>query len=50
MGHHGRPTLHDQQIVPVVAHGVKMLSIGQLIEPGTAVAWRGPMTAARCPI
>jgi ATP-binding protein involved in chromosome partitioning len=22
-----------------------MLSIGQLIEPGTAVAWRGPMTA-----
>ena len=23
-----------------------MLSIGQLIEPGTAVAWRGPMTAS----
>jgi ATP-binding protein involved in chromosome partitioning len=46
MGHYGRPTLHDQQIVPVDAHGVKMLSIGQLIEPGTAVAWRGPMTAS----
>ena len=46
MGNHSRPELHDQQIVPVDAHGVKMLSIGQLIEPGTAVAWRGPMTAS----
>ena len=36
----------DQQIVPGRRHGVKMLSIGQLIEPGTAVAWRGPMTAS----
>lgn len=46
MGHHGRPELVDQQIVPVDVHGVRMLSIGQLIEPGTAVAWRGPMTAS----
>ena len=46
MGHYGRPELHNQQIVPVEAHGVKMLSIGQLIEPGTAVAWRGPMTGS----
>jgi ATP-binding protein involved in chromosome partitioning len=46
MGAHGRPKLVDQQIVPVPAHGIRMLSIGQLIEPGTAVAWRGPMTAS----
>ena len=46
MGNASRPELADQQIVPVVAHGVRMLSIGQLIEPGTAVAWRGPMTAS----
>jgi ATP-binding protein involved in chromosome partitioning len=46
MGSHERPELADQQIVPVPAHGVRMLSIGQLIEPGTAVAWRGPMTAS----
>jgi ATP-binding protein involved in chromosome partitioning len=46
MGNSSRPELADQQIVPVQAHGVKMLSIGQLIEPGTAVAWRGPMTAS----
>ena len=46
MGNMSRPELADQQIVPVPAHGVRMLSIGQLIEPGTAVAWRGPMTAS----
>lgn len=46
MGQSGRPELVDDQIVPLPAHGVRMLSIGQLIEPGTAVAWRGPMTAS----
>ena len=46
MGQEGRPELIDEQIVPVPAHGVRMLSIGQLIAPGTAVAWRGPMTAS----
>ena len=24
-------------------HGVRMLSMGQLVEPGKAIAWRGPM-------
>jgi ATP-binding protein involved in chromosome partitioning len=46
MGQSGRPELIDERIVPVPAFGVRMLSIGQLIEPGTAVAWRGPMTAS----
>ena len=46
MGQAGRPELIDEQIVPTPAWGVRMLSIGQLIEPGTAVAWRGPMTAS----
>ncbi len=46
MGQTGRPELIDERIVPLPAHGVRMLSIGQLIEPGTAVAWRGPMTAS----
>ena len=36
MGNAGRPELADKQIVPVDAHGVQMLSIGQLVEPGTA--------------
>jgi ATP-binding protein involved in chromosome partitioning len=46
MGSTAKPELHDEQIVPVPTHGIRMLSLGQLIEPGTAVAWRGPMTAS----
>jgi ATP-binding protein involved in chromosome partitioning len=46
MGNHDRPELADKRIVPVDAWGVKMLSIGQLVEPGTALAWRGPMVAS----
>ncbi len=46
MGNDERPELADRQIVPVRTWGVRMLSIGQLIEPGVAVAWRGPMTGS----
>jgi ATP-binding protein involved in chromosome partitioning len=46
MGNDDRPELADKRIVPVRAWGIGMLSIGQLIEPGTAVAWRGPMTGS----
>jgi ATP-binding protein involved in chromosome partitioning len=46
MGNSDRPELNDKRIVPVEAYGVKMLSIGQLVEPGTALAWRGPMIAS----
>src|SRR5690606_34167202 len=27
-------------------HGVKLLSMGQLVPPGKAIAWRGPMTGS----
>jgi len=46
MGNNERPELSDKQIVPVEAYGVMMLSIGQLVDSGTAVAWRGPMAAS----
>ena len=46
MGNDERPELNEKRIVPVDAYGVKMLSIGQLVEPGTALAWRGPMIAS----
>jgi ATP-binding protein involved in chromosome partitioning len=46
MGNSDRPELNEKRIVPVLAYGVKMLSIGQLVEPGTALAWRGPMIAS----
>ena len=41
-----RPEAIDKQLIPVATrHGVPMLSMGQLVEPGRALAWRGPMTA-----
>ncbi len=46
MGNEERADLDERQIEPVRAYGIRMLSIGQLIEPGTAVAWRGPMTGS----
>ncbi|HEX4737570.1 MAG TPA: Mrp/NBP35 family ATP-binding protein [Allosphingosinicella sp.] len=46
MGNDERPELADKQIVPVEAWGVKMLSIGQLVDAGAALAWRGPMAAS----
>jgi len=42
MGNSERPELAEKQIVPVEAHGVRMLSIGQMVAAGTALAWRGP--------
>ncbi len=39
-----RPTRVDEMILPPVAHGVKVISIGMFVDdPSTAVAWRGPM-------
>ena len=46
MGNDSRPELADKMIVPVEAWGVRMLSIGQLVDPGKALAWRGPMAAS----
>ena len=39
-----KPTARDKQLIPVAsAFGVPMLSMGHIIEPGQAIAWRGPM-------
>lgn len=44
MGIHERPTLtDDERLVPPVSHGVKLMSMGFLIDPEQAVIWRGPM-------
>ncbi|MBI0473917.1 ATP-binding protein [Sphingomonas sp. MA1305] len=41
-----RPTAKDKVLDPVpTPYGVPMLSMGQLVEPGRALAWRGPMAA-----
>jgi ATP-binding protein involved in chromosome partitioning len=36
-------TLDNKRIVPVTAHGLKMMSIGLLIDPEQPAIWRGPM-------
>lgn len=39
-----QPEAHQGKLVPVQTRfGVPMLSLGQLVKPGQAVAWRGPM-------
>ncbi|WP_408988113.1 Mrp/NBP35 family ATP-binding protein [Sphingomonas sp. SUN019] len=41
-----RPQARDKVLMPIATrYGVPMLSMGQLIEPGKAIAWRGPMAA-----
>ncbi len=41
-----RPEALEKQLIPVATPwGVPLLSMGQLVEPGRAIAWRGPMTA-----
>ncbi|MCQ9387514.1 Mrp/NBP35 family ATP-binding protein [Brevibacterium sp. 50QC2O2] len=42
-GLRGKPTKLDDMILPQVAHGVKVMSIGMFVDPGQAVVWRGPM-------
>jgi len=44
MGIHDKPTLSaEEKLVPPVSHGVKLMSMGFLIEGDTPVIWRGPM-------
>jgi ATP-binding protein involved in chromosome partitioning len=44
MGIHERPTVNAaEQLVPPVAHGVKVMSIGLLVTDDQPVVWRGPM-------
>ena len=47
MGNEGqRPEAHDSRMFPVPSGwGVSVLSMGHLIEPGKAIAWRGPMAS-----
>jgi ATP-binding protein involved in chromosome partitioning len=42
-----RPQAREKTLLPVESQfGVKLLSMGQLIEPGKAIAWRGPMVGS----
>jgi len=43
LGTHQKPTAEAERLIPVEAHGIRFLSLGQLVSPGHALAWRGPM-------
>jgi ATP-binding protein involved in chromosome partitioning len=40
---HVKPEAANDKLLPVPAHGVMFLALGQLVSPGHALAWRGPM-------
>lgn len=40
-----KPEARGDRLVPITSrHGVKVLSLGHIVAPGKALAWRGPMT------
>jgi ATP-binding protein involved in chromosome partitioning len=43
LGTHEKPDAENDKLIPVEAHGIRFLSLGQLVSPGHALAWRGPM-------
>ena len=45
LGTSEKPHAENDKLVPVEAQGVKLLSVGQLVPAGQALAWRGPMAS-----
>jgi len=43
MGLAGRPEIKGDSLVPLSRHGVKVMSMGFLVDENTPVVWRGPM-------
>ena len=46
-GNSQKPEAEKEKLIPVdVGHGVRLLSVGQLVSAETALAWRGPMATS----
>jgi ATP-binding protein involved in chromosome partitioning len=43
MGVEGRPVAFEGMVMPLQAHGCKVISIGFFTDPDRSVIWRGPM-------
>ncbi len=43
LGVHRKPALKGDRMVPLEAWGLRAMSIGLLVDPETAMVWRGPM-------
>ena len=46
MGVDGEPAFEDGKLQPLEAHGIKVMSIGFLVDEGKAMIWRGPMASS----
>jgi ATP-binding protein involved in chromosome partitioning len=40
-----KPIMHNQKLLPLEKFGLKVMSIGFLVDPKQAVIWRGPMAS-----
>jgi ATP-binding protein involved in chromosome partitioning len=45
MGTTEKPLMRNNKMIPIEAHGVKLMSIGFILEPDKALIWRGPLVA-----
>ena len=43
MGIHDIPGTQGNKLIPAVAYGIKLMSMGFLVKPGQPLIWRGPM-------
>jgi ATP-binding protein involved in chromosome partitioning len=43
MGINGRPNVEGDSLIPLERYGVKVMSMGFLVDDNTPVVWRGPM-------
>jgi len=43
LGLHGKPQAKGRKLVPMQAYGLRAMSMGFLVDPETAMVWRGPM-------
>lgn len=46
MGARGRPGMFQSRIIPVVSHGVRLISLGFFLKEGEAAILRGPMLSS----
>jgi len=46
MGVDGDPAFEDGKLQPLTAHGVRIFSMGFIVDEGRAMIWRGPMASS----
>ncbi len=46
MGIDDEPVFENGKLTPLIAHGLKLMSIGFIVDEGRAMIWRGPMVTS----